>query len=105
MKRFMRLFLLFILGFGLSFNFSYANEEVVILKPSQVHKLDTPQTIDEILDSVNLIEEVSVNSDFELEDDIASNKIEKSFYKFVNDRVVNKQMNLFSSAIGRAIDE
>lgn len=91
----------------LSINFSFAAEEMVILEPTQVYSLNTPQPINEVLSSINKNEENEQGfSDlYETEDDVTTNKFEKKFYNFVNDKVVNNRFSLFSTSLGREISD
>jgi len=90
----------------LSINFSFAAEEMVILEPSQIYSLNTPQPLNEVLSSINKIEEKDVCADlYEIEDDVATNKLEQKFYNFVNNKVVNNKLSIFSTPLGKESTE
>lgn len=94
--------MLLLLVIVLNLKASYAIEEAVVLSPTEVYAIQSPQPISEVLDSINENCNISENNDFlDLDEDIATNKIEKGFYNFVNNRMVNNKFNVFSTALGK----
>lgn len=84
--------------------YSYATEGTVVLNLTEVHTLNTPQPINEVLDSINQNEGINENhSIFELEEDIATTKFEKNLYKFVNHQVINSKLNTYSSSLAKPV--
>lgn len=95
-----------LIAFNITVLPSHATETVSLQLDEEVAVLKAPISTSEILTAVNDDKEPTVEDnisalgicDSEIE---SAGKFEKTFYKFVNDRVVNKQLNIFSSSIGK----
>ena len=91
-------------------NLSFANPaEEVSLGLTEVTRLATPISRDVMLENANHIygdkSEREESRIFEPEEDLGDTKVEKAFYKFVNDKVVNNKLNVFSMQLGEKFDE
>ena len=77
----------------------------VYLEPNKVYFLDVPQPKYEIAEEANETTNTDIwenedNLELYSEDDFAQNKFEKNLCRFINKRIRNKKLNLFSTPIG-----
>lgn len=98
MKKIFGIILLFI---GIQ-NISIANSEEVSLNYTEINKLTVPVSNAVMLENANHMYQNDdiVTSYFIPEEDLGESKVEKAFYKFVNDKVVNNKLNLYSMSLG-----
>ena len=98
--------LLAIIFIFFSVNCAFASEDVVILTPAKVYSLNTPQPINEVLNSINKNNEIAgseIFETFEAEEDVSTNKLEQKFYNFVNNKVVNNKFSIYSTTLEKEI--
>ena len=91
-------------------NLSFANSsEEVSLGLTEINRLATPVSREIMLENANHIygdrAERAESKIFEPEEDLGDSKVEKAFYKFVNDKVVNNKLNVFSMQLGEKFEE
>ena len=109
MKNIVKIFLIasfFIASFCVSF--ANNSEEVIFLDTTEVSSLKIP--ISPAMEYVTSNQNYEMKSQRELEDfsqisseeDLTNNKVLKSFYNFVDDRLINNKINDYSSSL---IDE
>ena len=89
------------LFFGVQ-NISFANSEEVSLNYTEISRLATPISKTAMLENANHMYE---NDDDETsyfipEEDLGESKVEKAFYKFVNDKVINNKLNMYTMSLG-----
>ena len=99
----MKILSLFILLFCNLTLSAYSN--AVYLEPNEVYFLDVPQPKYEIVEEANKIQDTDLwydDKSLEMysEDDFAQNEFEKKLCRFINNRVKNKKLNLFSAPLG-----
>ena len=97
----MKIFLLF-LTFLLTLNV-YAYDDVITLQNYSIETLEVPQTLEETLERANDRENFVDEKEYELVDsdeDVFENKAGRTLTKFINNRVVNNKLNLFTTSIG-----
>jgi len=87
----------------------FANSNDIVNLIIETDKLATPISKNIMLENANQIygtkqekEEIKI---FEPEEDLGESKIEKAFYKFVNNKVVNNKLNIFSMQIGEKFED
>ncbi len=83
-------------------NTSFANPEEVNLNYTETNRLATPISKGTMLENANHMYQ---NDDIETsyfipEEDLGDSKIEKAFYKFVNDKVINNKLNMYTMSLG-----
>jgi len=96
----MKIFLLF-LTFLLTLNV-YAYDDVITLQNYSIETLEVPQTLEETLERANDRENFVDEKEYELVDsdeDVFENKTGRTLTKFINNRVVNNKINLFTTSI------
>jgi len=96
----MKIFLLF-LTFLLTLNV-YAYDDVITLQNYSIETLEVPQTLEETLERANDRENFVDEKEYELVDsdeDVFENKAGRTLTKFINNRVVNNKLNLFTTSI------
>jgi len=96
----MNIFLLF-LTFLLTLNV-YAYDDVITLQNYSIETLEVPQTLEETLERANDRENFVDEKEYELVDsdeDVFENKAGRTLTKFINNRVVNNKLNLFTTSI------
>ena len=97
----MKIFLLF-LTFLLTLNV-YAYDDVITLQNYSIETLEIPQTLEETLERTNDRENFVDEKEYELVDsdeDVFENKAGRTLTKFINNRVINNKLNLFTTSIG-----
>ena len=97
------LVLLFLLFFA---NRSYASEEVIMLNADNINRLNVPNspTLDYIYSRQNEVKYKNLDDEdiYYAEEDTSENKALKTFYKFIDDKMINNKLNKFTSSM---IDE
>lgn len=91
-------------------NLSFASSsDEVSLGMTEINRLATPVSREIMLENANHIygdrAEREESRIFEPEEDLGDSKVEKAFYKFVNDKVVNNKLNVFSMQLGEKFEE
>ena len=91
-------------------NLSFANSsEEVSLGLTEINRLAIPVSREIMLENANHIygdkTERAESKIFEPEEDLGDSKVEKAFYKFVNNKVVNNKLNVFSMQLGEKFEE
>lgn len=102
--------ILVVLCFVMLQNLSFANSsEEVSLGLTEINRLAIPVSREILLENANHIygdrTEMTESKIFEPEEDLGDSKVEKAFYKFVNDKVVNNKLNVFSMQLGEKFEE
>ena len=94
---------LFLLFFA---NRSYASEEVIMLNTNDINYLSVPSspTLDYIYSRQNEVQCKNLDDEdiYYAEENTSENKALKTFYKFIDDKMINNKLNKFTSSM---IDE
>ena len=80
----------------------YAYDDVITLQNYSIETLEVPQTLEETLERANDRENFVDEKEYELVDsdeDVFENKAGRTLTKFINNRVVNNKLNLFTTSI------
>ena len=97
----MKKILLFLFFVFLALKSVQASEEVVLLESNTHFFYDNPAPMYEILEEVNNKESLlnDEKASFSIDEEFAESKIERSFCKFINNRIQNGRMNLITTPI------
>ena len=101
-----------IVFFITSFTIALATEsyDAVVLQPTSFVNLEVPKTPASVFATVNQDYEIVSGKELEdegtfyAEDDITDSKVAKTFFKFIDDRVINNKINKFSSNLGNELN-
>lgn len=107
MKNIVKIFLT-VLFFIISLGVSFADQcsEELSLGLDEVVTLKTPETKAEILAVANQNCELTSQREsedsgyFHPEEDLGTSKAEKAFYNFVNNKIINNKLNIYSMYFG-----
>ena len=90
--------------FSLDVCFSKNSQEVIFLDATEVSRLKIPssQAIDGSISNQNhIMYTQKVTDDFTdcYDDDLTDNKVLRTFYKFVDEKLINNKMNEYTSSL------
>ena len=112
MKKFIKIFLilLFLMTFS-NTSFAEKSEEVIFLNASEVTSLKVPVSpvVDYAISNQDYEykhqKELEISGDFSSEEELSNNKVLNSFYKFVDNKLINNKLNDFTYSLVDDTDE